>query len=65
MLPHLDEYFAKYKNASPQELRIHISWQIQREIFFDTLVSKAQTAKNSTDLVQALCKLVSLTTEAA
>ncbi len=65
MLPYLDEHFAKYKNASPQELRSHLSWQIQREIFFDTLVSKAQTAKNSTDFVQALCKLVSVTTEAA
>ena len=65
MLPYLDEHFAKYKNASPQELRNHLGWQIQREIFFDTLVSKAQTAKNSTDFVQALCKLVSVTTEAA
>ena len=51
-------------NASPQELRNHISWQIQREIFFGTLVAKAQTAKNPTDLVQALCKLVLSTSEA-
>jgi hypothetical protein len=65
MLPYLDKRFAKYQNASPQELRSHISWQIQREIFFDTLVSKAQTAKNSTNLVQALCKLASKTTEDA
>ena len=65
MLPYLDKHFAKYQNASPQELRSHISWQIQREIFFDTLVFKAQTAKNSADLVQALYKLVSITTEAA
>ena len=49
----------KYKKPSPQELRSHISWQIQREIFLGTLVSKAQTAKNPTDLVQALCKLAS------
>ena len=65
MLPYLDDHFAKYQNASPQELRSHISWQIQREIFLGTLVSKAQTAKNPTDLVQALCKLVSSTYEAA
>ena len=65
MLPYLDEHFAKYQNVSPQELRSRISWQIQRDIFFGTLVSKAQTAKNSTDLVQALCKLDSETTEAA
>ena len=37
----------------------------QREIFFGTLVAKAQTAKNPTDLVQALCKLASSTSEAA
>ena len=61
MLPYLDDHFAKYQNASPQELRSHINWQIQREIFFGTFVSKVQTAKNPTDLVQALCKLVSST----
>ena len=65
MLPYLDKHFAKYQNASPQELRSHISWQIQREIFLGTLVSKAQTAKNPTDLVQAFCKLVSSTSEVA
>ena len=65
MMPYLDEHFAKYQNVSPQELRNNISWQIQREIFLGTLVSKAQTAKNPTDLVQALCKLVSSTSEAA
>lgn len=37
----------------------------EREIFFSTLVSKAQTAKNSTDLVQALHKPTLETTEAA
>lgn len=65
MLPYLDEHFAKYQNPSPQELLRHIGWQIQREIFLGTLVSKAQTEKNPTDLVQALCKLVSSTSEAA
>ena len=65
MLPYLDDHFAKYQNASPQELRSHISRQIQREIFLGTLVSKAQTAKNPTDLVQALCKLASSTSEVA
>lgn len=38
--------------------------QIQREIFFDTFASKAQTAKN-TDLVQILFKLASSPSEAA
>ncbi len=51
MLPYLDKYFAKYQDASPQEMRSHISWQIQREIFLGTLVYKAPTAKNPTDLV--------------
>ena len=65
ILPHLDKHFAKSQNANPQEMRSHISGQIQREIFFGILISKAQTAKNSTDLVQALCKLASSTSEAA
>ncbi|MGN0945805.1 MAG: hypothetical protein ACI4N8_04875 [Megasphaera sp.] len=67
-LLNLDEHFAKHQNASPQELRSHTSWQIQREIFFGTfgtLVAKTQTAKNPTDLVQALCKLASSISEAA
>ena len=50
----------KYQNASPQELRSHLSWQTQHEIFFYTLVSKAQTAKNSMVLDQVLCKQISL-----
>ena len=54
MLPYLDEHFAKYQNASPQELRSHISWQIHREIFFGTLVAKAQTAKKSNGLSSGL-----------
>ena len=65
MLPCLDEHFAKYQNASPQELRSHIIWQIQREIFFGTLVAKAQTTKKNTDLVQTLCKLASSPSEVA
>ena len=32
MLSYLNEYVVKYQNDSPQELRSHISWQIQREI---------------------------------
>lgn len=34
ILPYLDEHFAKYQNAGLQELRSHIRWQIQREIFW-------------------------------
>ena len=65
MMPYLDEHFAKYQNVSPQELRNHINWQIQREIFFGTLVSKSQTEKNTADLMQALCKLASSNSEVA
>ena len=55
----------KYQNASPQELRSHLSWQRWHEIFFDTLISKAQTAKNSTILNHVLRKRVSVNTETA
>lgn len=57
MLPYLNEHFAKYQNASPQELRSHISWQIQREIFFSILIFKAKPAKNPTELVHVLRKI--------
>ena len=45
MLPYLDEHFVKYQNVSPQELRSRISWQIQRDIFLGTLLSKAKPQK--------------------
>ncbi len=64
-MPYLDEHFAKHQNTSPQELLRHIGWQIQREIVFVGLASKAQTAKKPTDLVQALCKLASSPSEVA
>ena len=60
-MPNKNSKFRKHQNASSQELLRHIGWQIQREIFFGSLVSKAQTTKNPTDLVQALYKLASST----
>lgn len=64
-MPYLDEHFAKHQNISPQELLRHIGWQIQREIFFSILIFKAKPAKTPTELVHALCKLVSSTSEVA
>ena len=50
--------FAKYilplsevLTVIPQEIRSHIRWKIQLEIFWGTLVSKTQTEKKLTDLV--------------
>ncbi len=42
----LENHFAKYQNASPQEPRSRISWQIQREIFFAVWSLRPKPQKN-------------------
>lgn len=58
MLPYQDEKLSAYQDKSPQELRHELSRQIQREVFFATLVSKAQSSINSSTLLRALQALV-------
>jgi len=53
----------KYQNPSPQELRSHISWQIQREIFFALWSRRPKMQKNPIDLVRTLCKVLYNTNE--
>jgi hypothetical protein len=43
-----------YRNKSPQKLRHALSRQIHKEVFFATLVSKAQSSINSGALLKAL-----------
>ena len=43
-----------YRDKSPQELRHALSQQIHKEVFFATLVSKAQSSINSSALLKAL-----------
>ena len=48
----------KIPKLQSEELRSHISWQIQREIFLGNLVAKAKTEKNPTDLVRPCVNLL-------
>ena len=54
ILPYQDERLEEYQDKSPQELRHELSRQIQKEVFFATLVSKAQSSINSSVLLKAL-----------
>ena len=50
ILPYEYEKLSAYRDKSPQELRHALSRQIHKEVFFATLVSKAQSS-----ITQALC----------
>ena len=54
ILPYEDEKLSVYRDKSPQELRHALSQQIHKEVFFATLVSKAQSSINSSALLKAL-----------
>ena len=54
ILPYEDERLSAYQDKSPQELRHALSQQIHKEVFFATLVSKAQSSINSSALLKAL-----------
>ena len=54
ILPYEDEKLSTYQDKSPQELRHALSQQIHKEVFFATLVSKAQSSINSSALLKAL-----------
>ena len=49
-----DERLIAYRDKSPQKLRRALSQQIHKEVFFATLVSKAQSSINSSTLLKAL-----------
>lgn len=54
ILPYEDGKLSAYRDKSPQELRHALSQQIHKEVFFATLVSKAQSSINSGTLLKAL-----------
>ena len=54
ILPYEDERLSVYQFKSPQELRHALSQRIHKEVFFATLVSKAQSSINSSTLLKAL-----------
>ena len=54
ILPYEEKHLRAYQDKSPQELRHALSQQIYKEVFFATLVSKAQSSINSSTLLKAL-----------
>ena len=58
LLPYVDARFAKFKDCSPQEVRMAISKQIQDELFLSRLADEAQNTINSADFLGVLCDMV-------
>jgi len=58
LLPYVDARFAKFKNCSPQEVRMAISRQIQDELFLGRLADEAQNTINSADFLSVLRDIV-------
>ena len=58
ILPYEEERLQAYHDKNPQELRHELSQQIQKEIFFATLGSKAQSSINSSSLLKVLQTLI-------
>ena len=54
ILPYEDERLSAYLDKSLRELRHALIQQIHKEVFFVTLVSKAQSSINSSALLKAL-----------
>jgi len=58
ILPYKEETLAEFQEKSPQELRFHLSEQIRQQVFFANLARRAQTAINSSKLLNALSQLL-------
>ena len=65
ILPYENKRLSAYQDKSPQELRHTLSQQIHKEVFFATLVSKAQSSINSSALLKALQALARSDAQAA
>ena len=58
LLPYVDARFARFKDCSPQEVRMVISKQIQSELFLSRLVTEAQNTINSAEILSVLHGIV-------
>ena len=57
ILPYTDNMFYEYRNMSAQECRHKLRELISKEIFFASLASCAQTAKNSVIIMEFLADM--------
>lgn len=58
ILPYKEDTLAEFQEKSPQELRFHLSEQIRQQEFFANLTRRAQTAINSSRVLNALSQLL-------
>ena len=58
LLPYVNARFAKFKDCSPQEVRMAISKQIQDELFLSRLADEAQNNINSAEILCVLRDMV-------
>ena len=58
LLPYVDARFARFKDCSPQEVRMAISKQIQDELFLSRLADEAQNTINSSEFLTLLHDMV-------
>ena len=58
LLPYVDVQFARFKDFSPQEVRMSISKQIQAEIFLGRLADETQNTINSAEILSVLRDMV-------
>ena len=58
LLPYVDTRFARFKECSPQEVRMAISKQIQDELFLSRLADEASNTINSADILSVLRDMV-------
>ena len=58
LLPYVDTRFTRFKECSPQEVRMAISKQIQDELFLSRLADEASNTINSADILSVLRDMV-------
>ena len=58
LLPYVDAQFARFKDCSPQEVRMAISKQIHDELFLSRLADEAQNTINSAEILSVFHDMV-------
>lgn len=54
ILPYRDDFFAKYRNESTQEIRFAFSEHIRQEVFFARFAEKLENGKKSVWIIDAV-----------
>ncbi len=57
LLPHLEESFTQYRDASVQEFRFVLGGQIRQQVFYVNLVQNIETRIKSSAIIKILKRL--------